>query len=243
MIDLHCHILPHLDDGARNKEEMFAMLRIAAESGIEAVVATPHCENGGLEEVRTIYESVCRDILERQIPLKLYLGMEIFATDKTVDLLQQGQLLTLNNSSYPLVEFDFLSDGQVETQILAQLLQAGYRPLVAHPERYLFLQRHPELMNHWWKMGCLFQLNRGSLHGRFGMEAQQMSLAMIDRGFATVVASDAHSPRIRTPWMADVRDMLAEEVAPICARMLLYENPKSILKNEKLPPVQPEWFE
>ena len=221
---------------------MFAMLRIAAESGIEAVVATPHCENGGLEEVRTIYESVCRDILERQIPLKLYLGMEIFATDKTVDLLQQGQLLTLNNSSYPLVEFDFLSDGQVETQILAQLLQAGYRPLVAHPERYLFLQRHPELMNHWWKMGCLFQLNRGSLHGRFGMEAQQMSLAMIDRGFATVVASDAHSCIRRTPWLEQVRHLISREFSPNTAIHLLERNPRKILNNEEITQMEPHWF-
>lgn len=242
MIDLHCHILPHLDDGARSKEETLSMLQIAVESGIEAIIATPHCEHGGWEEARTIYERVSRDIHERHIPLKLYLGMEIFATEKTVDLLREGQLLTLNNSRYPLVEFDFLSDGQDETEILAQLIQAGYRPLIAHPERYIFLQRHPELMNHWWQMGCLFQINRGSLHGRFGLDAQQMSLAMIDRGFATVVASDAHSCVRRTPWLEQVRHLISREFSPNTALHLLERNPAKILNNEDLNQMEPHWF-
>lgn len=218
------------------------MLQIAVDSGIKAIVATPHCELGGVEEIRSTYALVSREIREQQIPLKLYLGMEIFATGKTAELLQQGRLLTLNDSRYPLVEFDFLSDGQEETEILAQLLQAGYRPLVAHPERYLFLQRHPELMNLWWQMGCLFQVNRGSLLGRFGTDVQQLSLAMVDRGFATVVASDAHSRIRRTPWLEQVRHLLSREFSPDAARHLLERNPTKILNNEDLKPMEPDWF-
>ena len=234
MIDLHCHILPYLDDGARNMDETLSMLQIAVQSGVKSMVATPHCEHGGTDEILSIYKRVCKVIKDRQIPLNLYLGMEIFATQDTVDLLYREQLLTLNGSRYPLIEFDFLAKGRDETEILEDLLQEGYRPLIAHPERYLFLQRNPDLMNLWWQMGCLFQINRGSLLGRFGMEAQQLSLAMIDRGFATVVASDGHSCNRRTPWLEHVRHMLHREFSPNAALHLLERNPAKILNNEDL---------
>jgi protein-tyrosine phosphatase len=89
----------------------------------------------------------------------------------------------------------------------------------------------------------LFQVNKGSLLGRFGHAAQETAIELVERGFATVVASDAHSARMRTPWMAEVREMLTETVSPRCARVLLEENPRKILKNEDVLPVQPEWFE
>jgi protein-tyrosine phosphatase len=91
-------------------------------------------------------------------------------------------------------------------------------------------------------MGCLFQVNRGSLLGRFGSTIQDMAFSMVDRGFATVVASDAHSPRMRTPWLRDVYGMLHEEFSPAAARYLLVRNPRSILTDEDIPPVEPVWF-
>ena len=242
MIDLHCHILPHLDDGARDMDEAISMARIAVDSGTKSLIATPHCERGGADEVRNVYRRLSRALKERQIPLDLYLGMEIFATADTAELLRQGRLLTLNDSRYPLVEFDFLANGRDETRILEQLLQEGYRPLVAHPERYIFMQRNPGLMNLWWQMGCLFQVNRGSLIGRFGMDAQQMSMAMIDRGFATVVASDSHSCMRRAPWMSDVQRMIRQEFSPGAALHLLERNPGRILNNEDLTQMEPDWF-
>ena len=218
------------------------MLQIAADSGVKAIVATPHCEKGGIWEIQTIYEHICKIIRDQKIPLELYLGMEIFGTRDTPELLRQGQLLTLNHSRYPLIEFDFLSDGQEETRILHGILQAGYRPLVAHPERYVFLQRDLERINLWHQMGCLFQVNRGSLTGRFGMDARQLSLALIDRGFATVVASDGHSCIRRTPWLENVRHLISREFSPNTARYLLERNPAKILNNEDLTQPEPDWF-
>ena len=242
MIDLHCHILPYVDDGARNVDEALSMAQIAVESGVRTMVATPHCEHGGTEEIMGVYKRFSQTLEETQIPLKLYLGMEIFGTPETADLLRQGKLLTLNGSRYPLVEFDFLAQGPEETEILENLIQAGYRPLVAHPERYIFLQRNPDLMNFWWQMGCLFQVNRGSLVGRFGMDAQQMSLAMVHRGFATVVASDGHSCIRRTPWLEHVRHLLRREFSSGAALHLLERNPEKILNNEDLTQMEPDWF-
>lgn len=242
MIDIHSHILPELDDGSPSLRESLAMARMAVDGGITAMVATPHCTGGRKAEVLESWRLLRQALEEAGIPLKLYPGMEIFGTADTVRLLKENKLLTLNGSRYPLVEFDFRAWGETETLLLYSLCKAGYRPIVAHPERYAFIQRDPRLINRWVRMGCLLQVNRGSLLGRFGRQAQAMAVEMVERGFAAVVATDAHSCRSRTPWMRDVREMLTREVSPLCARMLLRENPGRIVKNERLLPMEPEWF-
>lgn len=243
MIDLHSHILPEQDDGAQSLQDSLAMARMAVDSGITAMAATPHCADDRTREVYAAWQLLREALEENEIPLRLYLGMEIFGTPKTARMLREGKLFTLNGSRYPLIEFSFRSDGEEETQILRSVCRSGFRPVVAHPERYGYVQQDPELVNRWCRMGCLIQVNRGSLLGRFGRNAQRMAFELVDRGFATVVASDAHSARIRTPWMADVRKLLAEEFAPRCAHMLLQENPEKILRNEDILPAEPEWFE
>lgn len=242
MIDLHSHILPELDDGSQSLEESLAMARMAVQSGVTVMVATPHCMDDRAQQVYAAWRLLREALRDTEIPLKLYLGMEIFGTADTVRLLRAGRLFPLNGSQYPLIEFSFRSTGEEETQILYQVLRAGYRPLVAHPERYGYVRENPELINLWTKMGCLLQVNRGSLLGRFGPGAQRMAAELVERGFVTAVATDAHSPRVRTPWMKDIQTLLSQEYSPQLARKLLLQNPQHILRNEPLPPSEPEWF-
>lgn len=242
MIDLHSHILPELDDGSQSLEESLAMARMAVQSGVKVMAATPHCIDDRAEQVYAAWRLLREALRDTEIPLKLYLGMEIFGTADTVRLLRAGRLFPLNGSQYPLIEFSFRSTGEEETQILYQVLRAGYRPLVAHPERYGYVRENPELINLWTKMGCLLQINRGSLLGRFGPGAQRMAAELVERGFVTAVATDAHSPRVRTPWMKDIQTLLSQEYSPQLARKLLLQNPQHILRNEPLPPSEPEWF-
>lgn len=243
MIDLHSHILPELDDGSGSLRESLAMARMAVGSGVTAMVATPHCAHDRTKEVMESWQLLAEALKEAQIPLKLFPGMEILGTWDTARLLEEGKLLTLNGSRYPLVEFDFRSTGEEETQILRAICKAGFRPVVAHPERYAWVQRDPRILNRWHRMGCLAQVNRGSLLGRFGRQAQRTAFELVDRGFAAAVASDAHSPRMRTPWMEDVQALLEREISSVCAKVLLRDNPMKILKNEEIPPVEPDWFE
>lgn len=242
MIDLHCHILPGLDDGAQDLEEALYMAHMAAQSGVSAMVATPHCRDGGAHRVREAVSYLRQALHSGNIPLKLYTGMEIFGSFDTARLLREGHLLTLNHSRYPLIEFEFVSDGQPETEILQSVLDAGYRPLVAHPERYTYAQQEPELLDAWVRMGCLLQINKGSLTGRFGETAQELGMELVERGMAAVVASDAHAPRSRTTWMYDAWDMIARHISPIAAELLLLENPMRILRNESIDMPEPEWF-
>ena len=242
MIDLHSHILPELDDGSQSLQESLEMARIAVESGVTVMAATPHCIDARAQEVYETWKLLRRALKENGIPLKIFPGMEIFGTEDTLQLLKEGKLFTLNGSRYPLIEFSFHSDGIQETRILHSLCKTGLRPIVAHPERYHYVQYDPELINKWHRMGCLMQINRGSLLGRFGTRVQLMAEELVSRNFAAVVASDAHSPQVRTPWMTDVRNLLARDFSPSSARTLLLQNPMRILKDTPVPPVIPEWF-
>lgn len=243
MIDLHCHILPNLDDGASSLEESLAMARLALESGVTAMAATPHCAEGGAREVRDRVLLLREALEDAGLPLRIYMGMEVFGTPETARLLRSGRLLTLNGSRYPLVEFPFRGTGREETRILTDVLQAGFVPVVAHPERYAYIQEQPRLLNYWKDMGCLFQVNRGSLTGRFGSAARDTGMELVKRGFAAVVASDGHSARMRTPWMEDVRRLLEQEISAQAAEYLLRIHPSLILRNQPIDPAEPEWFE
>lgn len=242
MIDLHCHILPMMDDGSQSITESLAMARMAVDSGVAVMAATPHCINGGADEVADRVLLLREALEEEGIPLKLCMGMEIFGTEDTARLLCDERLLTLNGSRYPLIEFSFRGTGERETEVLQDVLSAGFRPVVAHPERYGYIQDHPELLNYWMDLGCLFQVNRGSLLGRFGSDARFMALELVHRGFAAAVASDGHSSAVRTPWMEDIGNFLRREAGSETAKKLLLQYPRMILTNQPLQLDQPEWF-
>ena len=242
MIDLHSHILPELDDGARTLQDAIVMARMAAQSGVTTMVATPHCADDRRREVYGTWRFFQDALEESGIPLQLLLGMEIFGTPSTARMLREESLFTLNGSRYPLIEFSFHSNGRQETHILQDVISAGFVPIIAHPERYLYVQDDPTILNHWYGMGCLMQINRGSLLGRFGRHAQKLSAELVARGFATVIASDAHSPHQRTPWLKDVQELVFEGLSAQHAKLLLEDNPRKIIENENIQPADPVWF-
>lgn len=229
-------------------EQALAMAEMAAESGVTAIVTTPHSNLPGHYEnywdmkLEGRFRALREAIQASGIPLELYAGMEIFGTAEVPELLRQGRLIPLAGSRYPLIEFPFHGYARQATGILAEVLELGYRPIVAHPERYGFVQAEPELINRWTDMGCLLQVNKGSLLGRFGRSAESMALSLVGRGFAAAVASDAHSPAARTTWMADVETLLREEFGAEAAQVLLKDNPRRVLLDQTIDMREPEWF-
>lgn len=248
MIDIHAHVLPGLDDGAESWDDALTMARLAVKSGVTDLIATPHCglpgqdPEGRAEQVRDqVY--VFREKLTRaEIPLNVYEGMEVFGTEDTDYLLQKGLLTGLNGTRYLLIEFPFEQYARPATRILDEVLSLGFCPVVGHPERYLYIQNDPTILNLWMDMGCLFQVNRGSLMGRFGVAAQELSWAMLERGFICAVASDAHSPLMRTTWMKDVYDLLRDETSEDAARLILEERPRQLLLGQTVDIPEPNWF-
>lgn len=248
MIDIHAHILPHLDDGAVDWEDSLAMARLAVKSGVTAMAATPHCGITGhrvlgrAEEMRERLALFREKLEQENIPLKVFEGMELFGTEDTARLLDQGLLTTLNDSRYPLIEFPFEHYGRQATRILDDVLSLGYRPVVAHPERYRYVQSDPGILNVWVDMGCLLQVNRGSFLGRFGPAAEELSWAMAGRGFLCIVASDAHSSVERTTWMRDISELLVEEFSEQAAKLYLNDYPARIIENRPVDIPEPNWF-
>ncbi len=240
MVDIHCHILHGIDDGAENFDISFEMAKLALESGTTKIIATPHANIPDTDYVNTsatILEKVksFNEALTREgVPLKIYTGCEIFAAGDFIKLLKKGQLLTLNNSNYVLVEFDFFEHYASVFAKLEELLSEGFVPIVAHPERYAFVEENEECINVIKNMGCLIQCNKGSVTGRFGRAAKFISHEMLVREQVDFIASDAHSSRMRTPILTDAYQIVNELYSKAYADLLFDINPRKILNHEKI---------
>lgn len=248
MIDIHAHILPGIDDGAKNIDTALEMAAMAVESGVEIMAATPHCctltepTNLWGTEIKDGLLQLERALSQAGIPLRIVPGMEIFGTEDVPQMLKRGKMIGLNGSRYPLIEFPFTDYAARATDILEDVLNMGMRPVVAHPERYVYVHNDPTILNLWVEMGCLLQVNKGSLLGRFGVGAHHLSWELVGRNFAYIVASDAHSSSARTPWMGDAAQLLAENFGPEAPRKLLWEHPMRVLNDETIRQMEPEWF-
>lgn len=240
MIDIHAHILPELDDGAFDMVCSVEMAELAVESGVSAMMATPHSnqrgyfENYASPELFECFDALKSELRRNEIPLELYLGMEVFGTPDTAQLYRDGKLLTLNGGRYMLVEFDFAADAYYMDSVLYDLMDAGCIPVVAHPERYDALQASGDIVAKWLGDGMGIQVNKGSLSGRFGRGAKRLAYDLLEQGLISCVASDAHGTRSRSPDMSDVREFLAVEYSEELAELLLTENPKRIVQSKPL---------
>lgn len=241
MIDLHTHILPGLDDGADVLGESLAMAELAAEGGTMGIVATPHSNQSGRfenycsNELEKVYDTFEKALIRNNIPLKLYRGMEIYASWDVAKKIEDGRLRGLGDSDYYLIEFPFDVDADDMGNILESVLNIGKTPVIAHPERYGCVQHYPGVLYEWMVMGCLSQLNKGSLFGRFGRGAAKTASLLLDFDLATCIASDAHSSTMRTTYMGDIKEALEENYGFDYAKLLLYDHPRRILENCRIP--------
>lgn len=245
MIDIHCHILPYVDDGSDSMEDSLEMARMAAASGITSIIATPHCNLPYAEEKNYRSQELARRFLDLQhaiqdanIPLRIYPGAEILCTPEVPELLQRRQLLTLAGSNYLLTEFFFDESLDYMDQMLSGIESAGYIPVIAHPERYETIQRTPHIVERWFRNGWVIQLNKGSILGRLGHRAELTADWILAHGLAHIVASDAHSPRFRTTDMTELTEYLQQICQPEYVDILLDINPERILND--LPILQAE---
>lgn len=242
MIDLHVHILPGLDDGSQSMEESLEMARLAVESGVTDLVATPHGNQRGRFDndvpriLRDELELLRATLREEQVPLRIHLGMEIFSSSDWWERIEDGKLIPLAGSRYYLVEFSFESEPDIIADRLEQLLKNGVTPLIAHPERYYCVQEHPGLVYQWIRMGCRTQINKGSVQGRFGRDAQDTAHEMLRCDLATCMATDAHGAYRRTTYLRDAYDVVAEYYGEKLAHRLTVERPKKILENRLIRP-------
>lgn len=236
MIDIHTHILPGLDDGAQNWDEAMEMAFLAVEGGTDTLVATVHSERPGLPSHRLLGEyfqclQAFRQRLEReQIPLRVLPGMEIYAQGNLSQRLEHGEVIGLNGTRHVLVEFHPDTPWISLNRDLEQLEMSGYKPVLAHPERYRCVAEDIRCVLDWQEdMGVCIQLNKGSIQGRFGGEIAQVAHCILCNGWADVIASDAHGVEHRTPDLYRLRQELHQMVGEQYTQKLLLENPQSLL--------------
>lgn len=240
MIDIHTHILPGIDDGAADISETLRMVRMAAESGVTAMAATPHCNipgecgNYAGEEYRELFWRVAEAVKRERIPVQILPGAEVFATYDLPELLREKKIVTLNGSRYLLIEFAFDEDPGFVQDVLGRIGEMRLLPVIAHAERYEFIQEIPQIVYEWKEKGWPVQVNKGSFQGRFGRRAMASAKHMMKERLVSVIASDAHSPYQRTPWMRDTYKMLQADYPEKYLRVIFEENPQRILKNQKV---------
>jgi protein-tyrosine phosphatase len=236
MIDLHCHILPGVDDGSDSLDTSCRMAAIAADSGVRQIVATPHRgidparESGGAAAIRTAVSALQRELDRWNIPVRILPGSELLLAGDW-PLPAPDSLLSLNGSRYLLVEFYFDESPRAMERRLRAVEEAGFVPVVAHPERYFCVQEQPSIADVWVDRGRVLQLNKGSLLGSLGEEACLCASLLLRRGLASVIASDAHHSRVRTPDMRNLLELLSDRFPAVEAELLLLENPRRILRD------------
>ncbi len=215
MIDLHCHILPGLDDGAEDMAETVDMARTAVREGIRVVAGTPHTLNGTfvvpMTRILEVTAHVREVLAEEKIPLDLVPGAEVRLCPHLLQHVKTGDAGTMNdNGRYILLEFPAHTTPPRFQEEIFSLRRAGLTPILAHPERNMEIQRNMGILDELVGMGVLCQVTAMSLTGEFGRPTKRCAEEMVRRRLAHVIASDAHWSRDRVPALAEAAECAAE---------------------------------
>lgn len=239
MLDIHCHILPGIDDGSPDLKTSVQMAKDAVKSGVQTIIATPHCNIPGASlpnyKGPDLLDRIAgfSDILRTEnINLRILPGAEVFAGDNLSELLRKDKLLTLAGSRYLLTEFYFDESPVFMNKIFRQIRACGMIPVIAHPERYDAIQDDPIIAAEWFEAGYIVQVNKGSVLGSLGGRAEAASRWLIERGLVHAVASDAHGTRHRTADMSEIQNELIRISSPEYAEILLELNPQRIASDK-----------
>lgn len=241
MIDLHSHILPSLDDGAADLSESLTMARMAANDGITRLACTPHIVPGLYEndalKIRTATVALQAAIVEAGIDLELVVGADVHITPDLQTTLGTDHVPTLNGTRYFLFEpTHHVLPPRLE-DLAARVIEAGFVPIVTHPERMSWLEHHYDTIERLNALGCLMQVTAGSITGSFGKSARHQAERLLDEGRVDVVASDAHNIGGRPPILSRARDAVAERLGDDEADAMFAGRPTHILADRPMVPV------
>jgi protein-tyrosine phosphatase len=236
MVDIHCHILPGLDDGADTLETSIQMAESAIADGITHVVGTPHANSQYKFDPEIIRQR--RDELQAAIGdrLKLATGCDFHLNFENLqDLEKNPQKYTINQKNYLLVEFADFSIPPSMDDTMHRLHLIGLSPIITHPERNAMLRTKPERMLRWLHQGCYVQITAQSILGRFGTSAQQRAEQWLDEDRVHFIASDAHNLKGRPLQLREAYDAVAQRRGEQVARALFHENPLAAFEGRSLP--------
>lgn len=233
MLDLHCHLLPGIDDGATDLEMSLAMARMAVADGVSCIACTPHIYPGLYENdadgIRRAVHQLQDELDRRDIPLRLLVGADVHLEPDLAGSIADGRIPTVAGSRYLLLEPPHhVAPPRFEASLF-ELQVAGYVPVITHPERLSWLPDHYPLFERAARAGVWMQVTAGSLAGRFGRQPRYWAERMLDDGIAHILATDAHHPQKRPPLLTEGRDAAARRVGEDEATHMVVTRPQAIV--------------
>jgi protein-tyrosine phosphatase len=239
MIDIHTHILSGIDDGSDTVSESLLIIKEALNSGITDLVLTPHYIEGAKyaynnEHKKNMLNQLKHIIDSEGIKINLYLGNEIFISSNIVDLINKDEVYTINGNRYVLIELPIKWKFENTKEIIFNLINNGYIPIIAHPERYEIFNNNKNLIKELIKMGVLLQGNIGSLIGIYGRKVKEQLEYLLKNNMIDVLASDVHKQNSIYKKLDLSIKKLKKIVGNDITTILINENPKRIINNEDI---------
>ena len=247
MIDIHTHILPNIDDGARSIEETFNLIKEAKNVGFEAIVSTSHYMEGYYEtnapEREVWLNAIYENLRTKNIDIKLYLGNEIYMSENMIKLLEEGKASTINDTSYVLFEMPLNAEPLNLYDVIYEMQQYKIVPILAHPERYTFVQQEPELVYDLIQKGVLMQANYGSIIGQYGEKAKIIVKKFFENNMIHLLGSDVHRQNTIYPKIPQILSELNDLIGEEKLKELTTTNPKLVLNNKRIDIEEPHIVE
>lgn len=236
MLDIHCHILPEVDDGPRSWDVALEMCRMAAADGITHMVATPHANDRYAYDRRYLQAVLAQLQARVGASLQLSLGCDFHLSYENLEqVLEQPHTYTIGDTNYLLVE---LSNFSVPIQVancFTRLGDRGLTPILTHPERNPILQQTPQRVLEWAEQGCLVQVTASALTGFWGERPEIIARWLLDRTAIHILATDAHDNKRRVPILSEARDRVAQIAGTEYAEALVENNPAAIVHGQPIP--------
>lgn len=238
MIDFHTHILPNIDDGSRSIDETFNLIKEAKNVGFEGIISTSHYMENYYEtdkpEREVWINAIYENLQAKNIDIRLYLGNEIYISENLIELLEKGKASTINDTSYVLFEMPLNEEPMNLYDIVYQMIQYKLVPILAHPERYSYIQKEPDLVYDLVQKGVLMQANYGSIIGQYGEKVQIIVKKLLENNLIHFLGSDVHRQNTIYPkipeCLSEINSIIGEEKL----QELTTENPKLALGNKRI---------
>lgn len=238
MIDVHSHILPNIDDGSRSIEETFNLIKEAKEAGFEGIVCTSHYMENYYETNRPEREvwinAIHENLENKNIDMNLYLGNEIYMSDNIIELLEDGKATTMNDTSYVLFELPMNAEPMNLYDMVYEMQQYKIVPILAHPERYSFVQTDPELIYDLIDKGVLMQANYGSSIGQYGKKAQMIVQKFLENNMIHMLGTDVHRQNTIYPKIPEIILELKSLIGEEKVKELTTINPELVINNKRI---------
>lgn len=238
MLDIHTHIIPNIDDGAKSVEDAFEILKEAYRSGFTDIVLTPHYIKEYYQtdtKTREFWVEAIQDVLEKlQIPIKVYVGNEIYISEDIDKLLYNRHVSCLNNSKYVLFELPMYSEIKYLDDVIFKIFNMDKIPIIAHPERYCYVKKDISLVKKLHKKGVLFQANYGSILEFYGMDAKKTLEKLLKENLISFIASDVHRPKTIYSNIEQSKEKIKQIIGDNKLEELTTINPRKIILNEDI---------